>query len=303
MTSRSWLEKQTWLTAALCLALAAPPASGEGITTATVSADFDGDGVGDLWVVDPTGAGRLLMTEGGVLRERTREIDAGAGLGVAQPPAPAAAVPMKLQPIPLTVCGKTIKDRGALGGCLRADSVPKLGRLYPLSQSLYVDPSGDIGIGTLTPADKLSVEGAIESLDGGLRFPDGTLQTTATLPGPPGATGPQGPTGPTGPAGPPGQNGITALNGQFGPALTIAAAGAASVSTSGSTVTVSAPSTVCTFANKTYSAAAVCYTAGNEIPCSFGFRSLRLSCNADGSWQVISSSQCFNPSAGPVCGF
>jgi trimeric autotransporter adhesin len=40
---------------------------------------------------------------------------------------------------------------------------------------------GLIGIGTLTPASKLSVVGTIESLNGGFKFPDGTLQTTAGL--------------------------------------------------------------------------------------------------------------------------
>ena len=40
---------------------------------------------------------------------------------------------------------------------------------------------GLIGIGTTTPSSKLSVFGAIESLNGGFRFPDGTVQTTAGL--------------------------------------------------------------------------------------------------------------------------
>ncbi len=298
MTSRCWLF------AALCLSLAAvSPVSGQGISTETVATDFDGDGTGDYLVVDPSGAGRLLLTEGGELRERTREVNLGQQLGgLVEPSARATAAPVKLVPIPIKICGKTIKDRGELGGCLKADSTPRLGRLYPLTQNLFIAGSGNVGVNTLAPSDPLTVAGPIESLDGGFRFPDDSVQTTATLPGSAGAAGPQGPQGPPGPTGPPGQNGITALNSQFGPALTIAASGAASVSTSGSTITVSAPSAVCTYANKTYSAAAICYTSGNAIPCSFGFRSLKLSCNTDGSWQVISSSQCFNPSAGPLCG-
>jgi hypothetical protein len=35
----------------------------------------------------------------------------------------------------------------------------------------------------------------------GLKFPDGTIQTTATLEGPEGPEGPRGPAGPDGPAG------------------------------------------------------------------------------------------------------
>lgn len=40
---------------------------------------------------------------------------------------------------------------------------------------------GLIGIGTITPSSKLSVVGTIESLNGGFKFPDGTIQTTAGL--------------------------------------------------------------------------------------------------------------------------
>ncbi|KUG22534.1 phage tail fiber [hydrocarbon metagenome] len=39
--------------------------------------------------------------------------------------------------------------------------------------------SGNVGIGTTTPAQKLSVAGTIESTSGGIKFPDGTTQTTA----------------------------------------------------------------------------------------------------------------------------
>ena len=36
-----------------------------------------------------------------------------------------------------------------------------------------------VGIGTVNPGEKLSVQGIIESLIGGIKFPDGTIQTTA----------------------------------------------------------------------------------------------------------------------------
>ena len=42
-----------------------------------------------------------------------------------------------------------------------------------------VDATGNVGIGTTTPAQKLSVAGVIESTTGGIKFPDGTTQTTA----------------------------------------------------------------------------------------------------------------------------
>ena len=39
--------------------------------------------------------------------------------------------------------------------------------------------SGNVGIGTTNPGEKLTVTGTIESTTGGVKFPDGTLQTTA----------------------------------------------------------------------------------------------------------------------------
>jgi hypothetical protein len=44
---------------------------------------------------------------------------------------------------------------------------------------LYYDDGGSVGIGTDSPGEALSVNGTIESMSGGFRFPDGTLQTTA----------------------------------------------------------------------------------------------------------------------------
>lgn len=42
--------------------------------------------------------------------------------------------------------------------------------------------SGNVGIGTSTPTQKLSVAGTIESTSGGIKFPDGTIQTSAIQP-------------------------------------------------------------------------------------------------------------------------
>ncbi len=47
------------------------------------------------------------------------------------------------------------------------------------SSVYYNTTSTKVGIGTKTPAQALSVNGVIESITGGIKFPDGTIQTTA----------------------------------------------------------------------------------------------------------------------------
>jgi len=44
---------------------------------------------------------------------------------------------------------------------------------------ITADKLGQIGIGTMTPTSKLTVQGMIETTLGGYKFPDGSLQTTA----------------------------------------------------------------------------------------------------------------------------
>ena len=46
--------------------------------------------------------------------------------------------------------------------------------------NMYAIPTGNVGIGTDNPAEKLSVNGIIESTLGGFKFPDGTVQTSAS---------------------------------------------------------------------------------------------------------------------------
>jgi hypothetical protein len=45
------------------------------------------------------------------------------------------------------------------------------------------DKVGNIGIGTMTPTSRLTVQGMIQTTLGGIKFPDGTVQTTAAING------------------------------------------------------------------------------------------------------------------------
>ena len=56
------------------------------------------------------------------------------------------------------------------------------------SNALYLNASGNVGIGTAAPGQKLSVAGVVESTSGGFKFPDGTTQTTASTGGGGGGT-------------------------------------------------------------------------------------------------------------------
>jgi hypothetical protein len=58
--------------------------------------------------------------------------------------------------------------------------VPKWNGSALSTGSIYDD--GNVGIGTASPAEKLTVVGTIESTSGGIKFPDGTIQTTAAAP-------------------------------------------------------------------------------------------------------------------------
>ncbi|MEM6675064.1 MAG: hypothetical protein AAF726_19600 [Planctomycetota bacterium] len=58
-------------------------------------------------------------------------------------------------------CLPEVGDMAQPGHCIPASSVPVLGALLPLGSHLFVEPTGEVGIGTLSPQAQLDVEGSL----------------------------------------------------------------------------------------------------------------------------------------------
>lgn len=188
---------------------------GTGAARRASALDLDGDRLPDLHAVFETGE-VLLHNLGSLAFAPVQEVGdtsaatLGATLGSATSVGGLAAAGP-----PSGLCAGSIFDQ-ALGGCIAASSLATLGELYPLSVDFNVDAAtGFVGMGTTTPVERLDVAGAVRA-QGGLRFGDGSLQTTAQLVGPAGPSGPAGATGPTGPIGPIGPQGPEGPKGPTG---------------------------------------------------------------------------------------
>jgi len=64
-----------------------------------------------------------------------------------------------------TTCRRYVKDL-ITSGCIELSTVPTLGMLYPLSVEFNVDATGNVGIGTATPGEKLEIVGGGVKLGG-----------------------------------------------------------------------------------------------------------------------------------------
>jgi hypothetical protein len=91
------------------------------------------------------------------------------------------------------------------------------GQVY---ERVRIDSQGYVGIGTINPQSPLTVNGVIESVSGGVKFPDGSVQTTA-------ATGDR--------------SSVESLNGLAG-SVSLKAGANVSISTTGSNIVISAQS-------------------------------------------------------------
>lgn len=135
----------------------------------------------------------------------------GGGLGSPAPTPPGSSIASGL------ACSSGVDDFSNPGSCIPGSTTPTLGMLYPLSNDWYIDGFGSVGLGTTSPTARLDVDGLIRSRSGGIEFPDGSVQSTATLVGPAGADGADGAEGPAGATGPEGPQGPQGLEGPQGP--------------------------------------------------------------------------------------
>lgn len=111
----------------------------------------------------------LLMTLGvGIRAQHAQPTPPGAG-----PKAGTRAEPVEVKTLPA-------QRPANLQGFGTTGQIPKFGGGDFLVNSLIFESSaGKIGIGTQAPGSTLTVNGEIEALSGGVKFPDGTMQTTA----------------------------------------------------------------------------------------------------------------------------
>ncbi|MFT5049176.1 MAG: hypothetical protein ACI8QZ_000566 [Chlamydiales bacterium] len=145
--------------------------------------DYDGDGLRDLQI--RTHSAEVLLHNAGTRLVEALRIPVRAQRGA---PMPTAGLSLQDTPptselgapsgshasssapqTPVLACDATIHDAGNPGNCIGASSIPMLGKLLPLGTEFFVDSgTGNVGVGTTTPVEKLAVEGGNIRTDGQL---------------------------------------------------------------------------------------------------------------------------------------
>ena len=82
----------------------------------------------------------------------------------------------KTNVVPAAGSAAGVTGNGTTGQLVKWTSLSTLG-----DSTISEDKFGKIGIGTTAPTSKLTVQGMIETTLGGLKFPDGTVQTSAAV--------------------------------------------------------------------------------------------------------------------------
>lgn len=171
-------------------------ANPSGIRTLTVTSSFNsigsttiGDAAGDALTVNSSA---ITIPNGLSFDTDVLSIDAAnnrVGVGTTTPSqllsvsAPAASDAPLLLKAPST--NKSIVNFGdtasdTVGSIQYDHTVDALIGIVNGSEALRVASTGKVGIGTNAPGQLLTVAGTIESTTGGVKFPDGTTQTTAS---------------------------------------------------------------------------------------------------------------------------
>jgi len=86
----------------------------------------------------------------------------------------------ELTPAPYAMYATTAESvAGGISGSGTANRVPKFTATRTIGNSTIYDNGTNVGIGTTSPLERFSVNGVVESITGGFKFPDGTIQLTA----------------------------------------------------------------------------------------------------------------------------
>jgi hypothetical protein len=79
--------------------------------------------------------------------------------------------------------GGGIQPAGSSAPVTGSGTADKVAKWIGGDSAITEDKFGKVGIGTTLPTSELTVDGTIETTAGGVKFPDGTVQTTAALSG------------------------------------------------------------------------------------------------------------------------